>query len=462
MVTVVSFNKRVPPAAAGAGRGTLAELMAKSKAAADAKAAAMQPQETPTIMQGIGHLANVAASGFLQNRAEGRESASREELAKLQAGIGLGEASPEQIAELGRYDPQLAQQYREEAMAARVRADELKQKDLEYQRSKADEAAINARETGETIASEGRAAQRESNIDVREQGQTIATEGRAATRESDINARELEEAKAAEGRAKALEQEQHTRDLAEGKIRILTPEEAKAQNLDPTRQWATDAAGTKLTDVTPDPKVTYTYRPMTPEEQAKYGVPSNQPAKMKVGTDGSAEPISIGGVQPPVASEVAARVALMKDFLEKFPDVTAQIDAGALTGPGYLYGVVGGYGEGGKVNRVIQSGSEALVRNLTGAGMPQSEAERYVTRYEPGALDTAAKLKDKVLKLRTDLLNVREGVIAGHTWDQIIDPALLEAEPPPPTAAPAEAPAAAPADANAKPKKRVLSVTRVK
>jgi hypothetical protein len=107
MVISITFNKRLPPAAANAGRGTLAELMAKQKAAADAQSAAAQ-QPSPTIMQGIGNLAQVISGGIREGRAE-------RDLREQQAGMNklLGEVDPlqgatnAQIAAAGEYDPKL-------------------------------------------------------------------------------------------------------------------------------------------------------------------------------------------------------------------------------------------------------------------------------------------------------------------------------------------------------------------
>jgi hypothetical protein len=119
--TIVSFNKRIPPdTVGGAGRGTLAELMAKRKTEADALSASMAPQETPTIMQGLGHVAQTISAGIREGRAANEESTSRDELAKIVAGINPDTgATPEQLANIGRYNPELARQYQEEAVQAR-------------------------------------------------------------------------------------------------------------------------------------------------------------------------------------------------------------------------------------------------------------------------------------------------------------------------------------------------------
>lgn len=79
----------------------------------------MQPVETPTIMQGLGHVAQVISGGIQEGRAQRSEAEARDALAKIQATVGLEGATPAQLAEIGRYDPQIAQQYREEAVQAR-------------------------------------------------------------------------------------------------------------------------------------------------------------------------------------------------------------------------------------------------------------------------------------------------------------------------------------------------------
>ena len=116
-VNAISFNKRIPP---GTGsRGTLAEMMARAKAAADARNTAMTTIETPTIMQGVGKLAQTLSAGLQERWARNEEQTGREELARIKAGIALEGATPEQLSQVGMYDPELEQQLREEAVQAR-------------------------------------------------------------------------------------------------------------------------------------------------------------------------------------------------------------------------------------------------------------------------------------------------------------------------------------------------------
>jgi hypothetical protein len=119
---------------------------------------------------------------------------------------------------------------------------------------------------------------------------------------------------------------------------------------------------------------------------------------------------------PPVAAEVAARLGMATDFLDNYEGVLKEVDAGNLTGTGYLSSIMFGRGSGGAAYRTIQSGSDALLRNLTGAGMPAAEAARYVQRYEPTLTDDAATLHSKIEHLKTDLDNVTAAVTAGRKW----------------------------------------------
>jgi hypothetical protein len=114
MAVAVTFNKRVPPGAAS--RGTLAELMARQKAAADAAATA-QTMETPTIMQGLGKLGMIGADVFNERKNAKAESASRDELAKLKLGIGAQGATNQQLADIGLISPEQEQALREERLS---------------------------------------------------------------------------------------------------------------------------------------------------------------------------------------------------------------------------------------------------------------------------------------------------------------------------------------------------------
>lgn len=98
---------------------TLAELMARQKMLAEqANAAGQQPIVSP--LQGWAMLANEAVTGLQERQAKNELGAGRDALAALQSKIGLNEPSADQIAEVGRYDPELAQHYYDTAMQMRA------------------------------------------------------------------------------------------------------------------------------------------------------------------------------------------------------------------------------------------------------------------------------------------------------------------------------------------------------
>jgi hypothetical protein len=276
--------------------------------AEQANAAGQQPIVSP--LQGWAMLANEAVTGLQARQAKNELGAGRDALAALQSKIGLNEPSPDQIAEVGRYDPELAQHYYDTAMQMR---------------------ALQAKQ-------------------------------------------------------------EHWSDM-------------------------------------PAP-------------------PGSKEGQLFQKNDRTGEVRAVGGsgitIQnaPPVPSEVAARLGLATGFLTDYDRVQKEVDAGNLTGTGYATSILLGRGTGGDAYRTIQAGSDALLRNLTGAGMPETEAAKYVKRYEPTLLDDAPTLHNKVAGLKRDLDNVQAAVTAGRKW-------LPDTTAEPPAGAPA---AAGAPDAAAAPK----------
>lgn len=109
-----------------------------------------------------------------------------------------------------------------------------------------------------------------------------------------------------------------------------------------------------------------------------------------------------GGPAEKVSSETAARLGLAKSFLGQVPAILKEVEAGELTGP--INGpVMSHFGKGAQLRRQIASGAEALVRNLTGAGMNLLEAQNYARRYEPAVNDSAATVASKIKQLSREL-----------------------------------------------------------
>jgi hypothetical protein len=166
-------------------------------------------------------------------------------------------------------------------------------------------------------------------------------------------------------------------------------------------------------------------------QNAPSGYLYNDPANPSAGV----KPIP-GGPAEKVDAEVAARIGLGRSFLGQLPEILKSVDSGEATGPvDFATGKLG-WGRSGEVHRQIASGAEALLRNLTGAGMSQSEANDYVNRYRPSLKDDAATLKSKLTQLERELNHVMETVGRGRGGG--LQPTATAAAPP--AAAPAVQP----------------------
>jgi hypothetical protein len=121
-----------------------------------------------------------------------------------------------------------------------------------------------------------------------------------------------------------------------------------------------------------------------------------------------------GGPGEKIPAEVAARIGLAKSFLGQLedykdrtgavkPGIRSRINAGEVTG--LIDGPLGyaNIGKAGELKRMISSGAEALLRNLTGAGMSYGEAKDYVQRYRPEWNDSSETLLSKVDQLEREL-----------------------------------------------------------
>jgi hypothetical protein len=113
--------------------------------------------------------------------------------------------------------------------------------------------------------------------------------------------------------------------------------------------------------------------------------------------------------------EMAARIGLAGKFLDEVPLIRERAAAGELsigTG-GSLQAYFNAYGPG-ELSRKIKSGTDALLRNLTGAGMPLEEAKKYVSRYEPQLLETSTSMLSKLDQLTDELRRIEENAYRGR------------------------------------------------
>jgi len=121
-----------------------------------------------------------------------------------------------------------------------------------------------------------------------------------------------------------------------------------------------------------------------------------------------------GGPGEKVDAEVAARLGLAKSFLGELPDIKKRVEAGELTGIIDASKAKMGVGGPGEIRRKIDSGAEALLRMLTGAGMNKEEAAEYTRRYKFSPTDTASTVISKLNQLEQELTSVGETVGKGR------------------------------------------------
>jgi hypothetical protein len=121
-----------------------------------------------------------------------------------------------------------------------------------------------------------------------------------------------------------------------------------------------------------------------------------------------------GGPGTQLSAEVGARLGLAKSYLGQSEGIKKAVKEGALDGPDGKIAMTLGVGKAGALYRKIQSGKDALVRNMTGAGMNIAEAEEYASRYLPGLRDTSDQMLDKLDQLDRELQSTGEMVGRGR------------------------------------------------
>ncbi len=140
-----------------------------------------------------------------------------------------------------------------------------------------------------------------------------------------------------------------------------------------------------------------------------------------------AEPIP-GGKGESVTPEVSARLGLADKFAKDAPLIETEIKGGVLDTGFTDIDFQLGRGKAGQVYRRIEDGAEALVRNLTGAGMNETEAKSYAARFLPGRFDVQSTKLEKLRNLSKNLKAVQNRVMTGRGIASIddLDAALKE------------------------------------
>lgn len=116
--------------------------------------------------------------------------------------------------------------------------------------------------------------------------------------------------------------------------------------------------------------------------------------------------------------EIGARIGLGREFKKDIPDLKERINK---FGPTDYVDLGINRGNAGEVWRRIESGRDALVRGLTGAGIGVAEAQNQAARYQIGVTDTPETMIKKIDGLTRDLDAVERGAITGKTGEMARD-----------------------------------------
>lgn len=129
-----------------------------------------------------------------------------------------------------------------------------------------------------------------------------------------------------------------------------------------------------------------------------------------------------GGPADDVKGEQAARVALLAQSKAMFPELRRIYLGDDKTPPSVGFpGVTttplaaakhyGGFGDGGQGYRIVTTGTEAILRALTGAAAPEPEVKRVAEKYMPLPLDSKQTRAQKI-QLFEEAVDLMGGLIA--------------------------------------------------
>ncbi|WP_210253413.1 hypothetical protein [Antarcticirhabdus aurantiaca] len=148
------------------------------------------------------------------------------------------------------------------------------------------------------------------------------------------------------------------------------------------------------------------------------------------------QPVRVGGIKAAGGSggaggeqlpaEMGARIGMGDAYLDDYrrqdpnnPGIRERVEGGIFDGDtagglGNRAGLALGVGPGAEIWRAVETGRDALVRNLTGAGMSVSEAQNQAARYQIQPNDSRETILDKLDRLERDLEATREGAISAR------------------------------------------------
>ena len=114
--------------------------------------------------------------------------------------------------------------------------------------------------------------------------------------------------------------------------------------------------------------------------------------------------------------ELASRIGLGNEYLgDGLPRIRKLLEDGVLGSAKDRAMYWAGIGKPGEIKEIMAAGQDALLRNLTGAGMGEAEAARYAQRYDfRPHIDSISDLKRRMTALAKHLKVTRDAVLAGR------------------------------------------------
>ncbi|WP_445215461.1 hypothetical protein ACKWRH_23565 [Bradyrhizobium sp. Pa8] len=111
-----------------------------------------------------------------------------------------------------------------------------------------------------------------------------------------------------------------------------------------------------------------------------------------------------------IGDEIVARVGLGKSFMSTLPDLRARVARGdvGIENPANHAQAIANIGVPGETKRMLDTGAEALIRMLTGAGMSKEEAAQNAQQYRITPRDTTFTINSKISALERHLNHIGE------------------------------------------------------
>ena len=116
----------------------------------------------------------------------------------------------------------------------------------------------------------------------------------------------------------------------------------------------------------------------------------------------------------PLPADLAGRVGFIQNALKEIPNAEKIMSTINLTNPMDIIQWGLGTGKFGDAKILVTQSVEAALRAMSGAGVPQTEVDRYSKLYMPQATDTPQRVKFKLNQIKNALNNIANAVSLGR------------------------------------------------